>query len=878
MSRQILEFIHSLIFLRNRHRRRADCCSPLVAVAGLECALEQRQLLTAVIMSDQEQLLLELVNRARANPVAEAQRFSIGLNDGLAAGTITTDPKQPLAPNQILTNIAAAHSLDMLNRDYFSHTTLGTTNGAPERAVAAGYGTTAVGENIAWGGDTGPVNQNQQVLDRYASLFRSPGHRQNTLHPPYEEAGMGIEYGVFTADNVNYNAGMVTENFGIRHVNPYITGVVYTDSNNNNFYDIGESIRSGNITVTNNSTGAAFTDNIGVSGSYGIIVPAGTYTVAATFRIGTTDYRSTSTVTVAAVNVKQDFRSGSATAVSIGLTAQSTTINESGAGSSTTITVTRTGGTSGTLVLNLSSSDTTEATVPSTVTFPDGQSTVTFTVSAVNDSIIDGNQLSTITIAALGYSSKTVDIIVSDRTAPGLPATLLASVNPRPLITWTGVSNAATYEIWISNDSLGAGRFLNIGGLTGTSFVPLSDLPFGYYRIWIRGITSGSVPGNWSLPQNMRVLTPPVVSGHGVVQTSSNFVLNWTSVPGAVSYDVWIDRLTSSTSQYFRSTSVTGTSVALTDFSVGRYAVWVRARNSGGHYSNWSSQITFTVSLKPETISVSGSSLTGMPTLDWNDVPGASQYDVWVNSLASGNNLYLRDTNVSESVLPFPETPAPGSYRVWIRARDVQGSNYAWSTPFDFEFNRASQIRGPVGPGQSDTPLFQWTPVSGAVRYELWTSRLDGGTERVIHLEDLTTTTFVPTIQLSAGSYRVWIRAFDAAGSSSAWSASADFSVAGDVDQSELFSDPGLLLASILKENSHQFPPGNTQLLPSRMRFREDRATHETEVRKTENHSFKSFDDSDDELLTAMGAGDAVPWPHAADSAIPLRPEHGRQI
>ncbi len=50
-----------------------------------------------------EQYFLELVNRARANPGAEAARLGIDLNQGLTAGTIADIAKQPLAMNQLLT-------------------------------------------------------------------------------------------------------------------------------------------------------------------------------------------------------------------------------------------------------------------------------------------------------------------------------------------------------------------------------------------------------------------------------------------------------------------------------------------------------------------------------------------------------------------------------------------------------------------------------------------------------------------------------------------------------------------------------------------------------------------------------------------------------
>ena len=49
--------------------------------------------------NDYEQYLLELINRGRADPAAEAARYGIDLNEGLSPGTISSDPKQPLAVN-----------------------------------------------------------------------------------------------------------------------------------------------------------------------------------------------------------------------------------------------------------------------------------------------------------------------------------------------------------------------------------------------------------------------------------------------------------------------------------------------------------------------------------------------------------------------------------------------------------------------------------------------------------------------------------------------------------------------------------------------------------------------------------------------------------
>src|SRR5262249_9102864 len=60
----------------------------------------------------------------------------------------------------------------------------------------------------------------------------------------------------------------------------------------------------------------------------------------------------------------------------------------------------RTGDLSQPLTVNLTSSDTTEATVPATVSFAAGQQQVNFSISAVDDTILDGTQTVTITATA----------------------------------------------------------------------------------------------------------------------------------------------------------------------------------------------------------------------------------------------------------------------------------------------------------------------------------------------------------------------------------------------------------------------------------------------------------------------------------------------
>jgi len=121
----------------------------------------------------QEQYMLELINRARSNPNAEAARYNIDLNEGLAPGTISSEAKQPLAFNLSLIDAARDHSEWMLDQDTFSHT--GSDGSDPgDRMENAGYsftGSWTRGENIAWNGTTGTPDVTQSVATQHENLF-----------------------------------------------------------------------------------------------------------------------------------------------------------------------------------------------------------------------------------------------------------------------------------------------------------------------------------------------------------------------------------------------------------------------------------------------------------------------------------------------------------------------------------------------------------------------------------------------------------------------------------------------------------------------------------------------------------------------------------
>lgn len=189
-----------------------------------------------------EQYLLELINRARLDPVAEAARLGVNLNQGLAAGTIGGQAQQVLAHDTCLETAAQNHSTWMLAADVFSHTGSGGSS-ATQRMQDAGYvfaGTWRSGENLAFSGTTGTLNLQTAMTQHYVGLFQSAGHRANTLNASFSEIGIAQVAGKFTSGGTAFNASMLTENFAASRTPVYITGVAYQDSDSNRFYSMGE--------------------------------------------------------------------------------------------------------------------------------------------------------------------------------------------------------------------------------------------------------------------------------------------------------------------------------------------------------------------------------------------------------------------------------------------------------------------------------------------------------------------------------------------------------------------------------------------------------------------------------------------------------------
>jgi uncharacterized protein YkwD len=277
-------------------------------------SLEPRRLFAAVAPSNFEQYMVELINRARANPAGEAAGYGIDLNEGLAAGTISAKAKQPLAVNPNLTDSSRTHSRWMIDTDTFGHTGAGGSN-PKDRMAAAGYafnGTWWWGENIAWRSFSGGSSPSASLLAQlHQDLFvdttvAGRGHRIDIMNPSFREVGAGFTSGAYQ----RWTAGMLTTDFASESGDAFLTGVAYDDTVvKDKFYTPGEGLGGVTVTARRTSDHADFSTTTFASGGYSLALAPGSYAVSASGG-ALKDVISLGTVKIGSENVKADFVPG----------------------------------------------------------------------------------------------------------------------------------------------------------------------------------------------------------------------------------------------------------------------------------------------------------------------------------------------------------------------------------------------------------------------------------------------------------------------------------------------------------------------------------------------------------------------------------------
>jgi hypothetical protein len=280
---------------------------------------------------------------------------------------------------------------------------------------------------------------------------------------------------------------------------------------------------------------------------------------------------------------------------------------------------------------------------------------------------------------------------------PGLvtPLNTTALLHRRPAFDWSDVDGASGYTIQIS-------RYVNFSSIlksvnvVSSNYTMTSDLPANtilYWRVRANGTNGPSLwsPQIWSFvtgyPPSIPVLNSPAA---GSLTTDYTPRLDWknVTVPTGTTFDHYQIQVAADNTFTSLVLDETVPDLLVSEFTPvmnlapnTKYYWHVRAFNTAGHYSAWSSTWNFRTAILPPTLlsPTDGEVLAAVrPPFDWEDVTGATTYTIQV-SLSSGFSTKLTNrTTSSSSYLPTVNLPVGVTLYWRVRANGTNGPSL-WS-------------------------------------------------------------------------------------------------------------------------------------------------------------------------------------------------------
>ncbi|MEZ6126307.1 MAG: choice-of-anchor Q domain-containing protein [Planctomycetaceae bacterium] len=380
-----------------------------------------------------------------------------------------------------------------------------------------------------------------------------------------------------------------------------------------------------------------------------------------------------------------------------------------------------------------------------------------------------------------GNGTATVDIgAVEAPAAPSFSVTAPVGriTTVRPTISWTPVTGAQSYDVWVNVDDGGGNVFRQLGVSNQATSVSVNvDLEFARYRVFVyANMPTGQIAAQghtFILDQQSQLTTIGAT-------TAANPQFTFSRVPGASSYVLFVNLpggpVVENVTDPGSGSTIThtlGTALPSND-----YRWWVRPVRSNGWLGPWSERSEFSTGGRTRVTSpVFGSTVTTSPaTLSWPAVPAAQSYEVYVSKTGTPGVLY-RDAGITTSSIST-RALQNGDYRVWIRTTLANGTG-VWGSGVPFTVNQptiamAATPQAPSGPGFNASPVFVWLDTPGASSYDVL---LHQGTSAQL-LTGLTGTSFTPSAPLAAGEWTWTLRAVSISGPGT-WSAETAFTTNG---------------------------------------------------------------------------------------------------
>jgi hypothetical protein len=266
----------------------------------------------------------------------------------------------------------------------------------------------------------------------------------------------------------------------------------------------------------------------------------------------------------------------------------------------------------------------------------------------------------------------------------------------RPTFDWDEVAGATSYTLLGSrNQSLTTGVVMSvtIPATAPSNYTPVTPLPYGTVYWWVKanGING---PSQWSPMWHIAIMNPPVLQAPAMnsLLTTYTPTLQWARpiLPAAGNFGRY--QIQIATDEAFTNivqdadvmnyNTLTYTAATLAPNTT--YYWRVRSFNWSGANSLWSVTSKFRTVIRPPQLLSPGNTAVihvYQPLLDWDDLPGATAYQVQTSRNSTFTNLIGSGSVTSSSAL----VNVPKNVTIYWRVR-AYGPNgpSAWSEVWSF--------------------------------------------------------------------------------------------------------------------------------------------------------------------------------------------------
>lgn len=283
--------------------------------------------------------------------------------------------------------------------------------------------------------------------------------------------------------------------------------------------------------------------------------------------------------------------------------------------------------------------------------------------------------------------------VMDYRVGPVTYSPIGVTTDVTPTFRWQAADGASSYDLWVDNLTTGVQQVIRVtvphrANVAEITYTPTSSLTAGDYRWWVQTVAASGVRTSFSAGVDFTVPVPTIINPRGTIATNLPR-FTWNGVAEYVSYELWVDNVTTGAKEVLRVSGITNKFYQTTlPLENGDFKVWVRGYDKDGNVSQWSGPANFTVTVGVGNAPILSGSFTngsGLRTFLWSAGTGASTYEIIVKRISDpGQPVVLNETGISGTTFTAPTAFTAGTYRWWIRGLDADGNGLPWSQPLLF--------------------------------------------------------------------------------------------------------------------------------------------------------------------------------------------------